>query len=149
MKKLLYIFMAVAMFAGCGKSGEEGTEPDTTKTLAEKIAGEWHCSPSNIDADIYVSFTADGKFELYQQITEGAHRLFRGTWSIDEGKMIISGKYNDGEKWGSDYAFVMSEDNNSMTLTDSASQEYVYSRQTIPAEVKENCVTVVKSPYAY
>ncbi len=143
MKKLLYIFMAIALIVGCDKPGSG------EKTLAEKIAGEWHCSPSNIEADIHVNFLADGTFELYQQITEGAHRLYRGTWTVDEAEMLISGKYNDGESWGSGYRIALSEDLNSMTLTDSASIEYVYSRQEIPAEVKEKCVIVVKSPYAY
>ncbi len=130
--------MAMAIIAGCDK-------PEGEKTFAEKIAGEWHCSPSNIKADIYVGFTSDGGFELYQQITEGAHRLYRGTWTVDEGNTVISGKYNDGENWGSDYSITLSEDCNSMTWVDSASKEYVYSRQEIPAEIKETCAIVVKS----
>ncbi len=156
MKKLLYIFIAIAAIAGCNKpdNGDGGGNNNgentgggeiKEKTFAEKIAGEWHCSPSNIEADIYVSFTADGKFELYQQITEGAHRLYRGTWTADEAKKEISGKYNDGENWGSSYSITLSEDLNSMTWVDSASIEYVYSRKEIPAEVKETCAVVVKS----
>ncbi len=143
------------MVVGCNKpsKGNGGTETpgevEKPKTLTEKIAGEWHCSPSNIEADIYIAFTAEGTFELYQQITEGAFRLYRGTWSVDEEKMEINGKYNDDEPWGSSYKLVMSEDINSMTFTDSASNEYVYSRTEIPAEIKENCVVMVKSPYAY
>ncbi len=135
--------MALTIIAGCDNS--EGKGEEENKTPVEKIAGEWHCSPSNMDAEIYVNFTADGKFELYQQITEGAFRLYRGTWALDEEKMKMSGKYNDGEKWGSDYSVVLSEDINSMTLTDSAEVEYVYSRQEIPSGVKETSVVVVKS----
>ncbi len=149
MKKILYILMAIAILAGCKKPGNEPSGDETGRTLAEKIEGEWHCSPSNIDADIYVSFTDDGKFELYQQITAGAYRLYRGKWNTDETKSVISGTYNDGEPWGSSYSAVVSEDGNSMTLKDSASNEYVYSRQEIPASVKDNCVVEVKSPYAY
>ncbi len=150
--------MAIALLAGCNGSENGGDNPGGTtpggtvekpKTLTEKIAGEWHCSPSNIDAEIYVNFTADGKFELYQKITEGAFRLYRGTWTADETKMVINGKYNDGEAWGSSYSIVLSEDLNSMTFKDSAGIEYVYSRQAIPASVKENSVVIVKSPYAY
>ncbi len=140
MKKILYIFMAVALLAGCVKPG--GDE----KNLSEKIAGEWHCSPSNMDADIYVNFMAEGTFELYQQITVGSYRLYRGTWTADDAKKTITGKYNDGENWGSDYSVAVSEDGNSMTFTDSASIEYVYSREEIPAEVKETSVVIVKSP---
>ncbi len=148
MKKILYILTALSILMSCG--GETNKpEPEKPKTLAEKISGEWHCSPSNIEADIYISFTSDGKFELYQQITEGAFRLYRGTWTVDETKMVINGKYNDGEAWGSSYGIVLSEDLNSMTFKDSAGIEYVYSRQAIPASVKENSVVIVKSPYAH
>ncbi len=148
MKKLLYIFMAIAVLAGCKKpvNGPSGYD---IPTLAEQLAGEWHCSPSNIDAEIYISFAADGKFELYQQITEGAFRLYRGTYSVNEETSTISGKYNDGESWGSSYKIALSNDANSMTFVDSATVEYVYSRQDIPASVKDNCVVEVKSPYAY
>ncbi len=140
--------MALAIFAGCQeKPGEE-----TKKTLAELVAGEWHCSPSDIKAEIYVNFAADGKFELYQQITEGAYRLYRGTWTVaDEEQKVITGKYNDGENWGSDYVVTVSGDN-SMILEPASvteSVKYDYTRTAIPAEVKDNCVIMVKSPYAY
>ncbi len=137
--------MAIALLAGCG----DDPAPEKEKTPTDFVCGEWHCSPSNIEAEIYVSFAEDGGFELYQQITEGAFRLYRGTWSLDETSMTLTGKYNDGEAWGSSYSVVISEDRNSMTFTDSASIEYVYSRGEIPASVKENCVVEVKSPYAY
>ena len=67
MKKLLYIAFAILMAAGCGeRTVEPGPEPgpDPTpvdpqppvkeETLAEKIAGEWPCVVSDIDADIYI-----------------------------------------------------------------------------------------------
>ncbi len=144
MKRILYIFMAIAVLAGCKEPIQ-----NEVQSAADIIAGEWHCSPSNIDADIYTYFSKEGTFELYQQIGEGAFRLYRGTWALDEVTMKISGKYNDGESWGSDYTVTLSDDGNSMTFVDSASNEYVYSRQAIPASVKDNCVVEVKSPYAY
>ncbi len=143
MKKILYILLAMAVLTGCNKPGNDKKDED--KTLTDKIAGQWHCSPANMNAEIYVSFTDDGKFELYQQITEGAFRLYRGTWTFDETNMSLKGKYNDGESWGSGYTMAMSDDANSMTLTDSASNDHVFSRQEIPAEIKDNSVIIVKS----
>ncbi len=140
MKKLIYILIAIAAISGCKK-------PVIEKTFAEKVSGEWHCTPSDIQADIYVSFAADGGFELYQQITVGSHRLYRGSWSVaDETEQVITGKYNDGENWASDYIVTLSEDLNSMTMKAVAgSVEYVYTRGEIPAEVKEKCAVVVKA----
>ncbi len=144
--------MALAIFAGCEKKPATetpgGDEPEKPKTMTEKMAGEWHCSPTDMKADIYVSFAADGKFELYQQITEGAYRLYRGTWNVaDEEQKVITGKYNDGEDWGSSYVVTVS-DENSMTLEPISVTEpvkYDYTRTAIPAEVKDNCVIMVRS----
>ncbi len=145
MKKLLYILIAVAIVACCDKPAKE-------KTFAEKVSGEWHCSAAEPKADIYVNFTAEGVFELYQQITEGAYRLYRGTWSVaDETQKVITGKYNDGEEWASDYIVNFTGDD-SMTLQPTESTgviEYLYEREAIPEEVKETCAVMVKSPYAY
>ena len=147
MKRTIYILLALVMLAGCKEKG--GDPVEETMTLKEKMVGEWHCSPSDIVADIFLSFTSDGSFELYQQITTGAHRLYRGTWSItDEGLGHLDGKYNDGSDWASGYVVTMDEKAEKMTITsresaDAAAQHY--SRTEIPASVKENCVVEVKS----
>ncbi len=150
MKRFIYMIVAVAVLAGCEKKPAGKDEP---KTFEQMVAGEWHCTPTDIKADIYVSFTSEGGFELYQQITEGAHRLYRGTWAVaSEEQGIITGKYNDGEKWASDYVVTFSTDKKTMTLAPvevTTPVEYVYTRAEIPAEVKENCEIKVKSPYAY
>ena len=161
MKKLLYIAFAILMAAGCGErtvDPEPKPDPDPKptpdvpkppvkeETLAEKIAGEWHCVVSDIDADIYIKIASDSSFELYQKIGDGAHRLYRGTWELDEETAKLSGKYNDGNAWGSSYTVAVSEDKNSMTLVPlDAKDEQVYRRENIPADVKDGCVVEVRS----
>lgn len=155
MKKLLYIAIAFLSVIGCkdpntGQPGPElepgpdGPLPPVEETLASKIAGEWHCVVSDIDADIYLSLVSDATFELYQKIGEGGHRLYRGTWTLDEDIARLSGKYNDGNSWASSYDVAVSEDKNSMTLT-SADEELTYRRESIPSEVKDGCTVVVRS----
>lgn len=163
MKKLLYIAFVILMAAGCGERTVDpgpGPNPDPDpkptpvdpkppvkeETLAEKIAGEWHCVVSDIDADIYIKIASDSSFELYQKVGDGAHRLYRGTWELDEETAKLSGKYNDGNAWGSSYTVAVSEDKNSMTLVPlDAKEEQVYRRENIPADVKEGCVVEVRS----
>ena len=154
MKKIIYIAIALFVSAACTEKPGPVTPdvPDTPtvteETLAQKIAGEWHCTVSEYDADIYLSLLSDKTFELYQKVGEGAHRLYKGTWAIDEVTKTLSGKYNDGASWGSSYETTVSEDKNSMTLSpkEAASKEdQVYKRCTIPADVKRNCVIEVKS----
>ena len=157
MKKILYILMALMCIA-CGEKPtppNPGPDPgpgpvppvvDPVETLASKIAKEWHCVVSDIDADIYLSLGDSYTFELYQKIGEGAHRLYKGTWELDEDTAMLSGKYNDGAAWGSGYTVSVSEDGNSMTLTPSeGSEAQVYRKESIPSEVKEKAVVIVRS----
>lgn len=151
MKKIIYIIMALMCIASCDNPSQNTPVPGpgAEETLASAIAGEWHCTASDFDADIYINFTKEGSFELYQKISDGAHRLYRGSWRVsDEALGYINGKYNDGTEWGSEYAVSMSDDKNHMTMVPRNSAElieYDYSRQSIPSDVKEKSVVVVKS----
>ena len=68
-----------------------------TQSLDQKLCNEWHSTSLAIKADIYLDFNSDNTFEIFQQIGQGAYRLYRGTWKLDGD--ILSGKYNDGETW--------------------------------------------------
>ena len=61
MKKILYIAALLLSVLSCKEpvDPQPGPEPGPNppvaeKTLAEKIAGEWHCVVSDMDADIYL-----------------------------------------------------------------------------------------------
>lgn len=120
--------------------------PEPVETLASKISNDWHCVVSDIDADIYLSLGSSFDFELYQKIGEGSYRLYKGTWELDEDTAMLTGKYNDGVSWGSGYTVTLSEDGNSMTLTPSEeAEDQVYRKESIPSEIKEKAVVVVRS----
>ena len=111
MKKLLYIAFAILMAAGCGERTVDpgpGPNPDPDpkptpvdpkppvkeETLAEKIAGEWHCVVSDIDADIYIKIASDSSFELIRRLetehivsTEAHGSLMRRRQSFPESTM--------------------------------------------------------------
>ena len=156
MKKILYIMMAAVMFAACGNGNidpdvpptptppEEKPEEKPVEKLADRIVAEWHSTSIAVNGDIYLSFSNDGKFELYQKIGDGAYRLYRGTWSINESTAVLSGKYNDSEAWASSYKVEFSGSNMTMTSTDASAEKSTYAKAAIPAEVKENCVVEVK-----
>lgn len=131
MRNILYILTMVLCLAGCKKPAQPTPDAAPEKTLSHRIPGEWHCVVSEIDADIYLSIMDNAAFELYQKVGEGSHRLYRGTWTLDEATCEFNGKYND----------------KSMTLTpkNSSDEKHSYSRKDIPSEVKDNCVVVVKS----
>ena len=134
MKKIIYIIAAaLCLLTSCKKE----------LTLEEKIVGDWHCTAKSVKAEIYVTFTAEKTFALYQQIGEGSYRVYNGTWSIDG--TTLRGQYNDGSSWATSYE-VASTDDNTLSLTAEGITE-TYSRVSggIPEEVLASCVTVVKS----
>lgn len=138
MKKLLYILTAVAILASCGEKAGTGKQ-----TLEHKVCAEWHSTQLPISGDIYIDFNGDKTFELYQQIGEGAYRLYRGTWNL-EGD-LLTGKYNDGEDWACAYTVALEGNKLTLTSSNSAAEVSVYEKTSIPASVKESCETVVKS----
>lgn len=140
MKKILYIISALMLFAACGdKNGGD----KTGLTLEQKLCGEWHSTSLPVDGDVYIDFNEDKTFEMYQKIGEGAYRLYRGTWNLEEN--LLTGKYNDGEDWAAAYQVAMSDKFLTLTSGNDAAEETVYERSEIPASVEESCEVVVKS----
>ena len=139
MKKILFILSALMLLVACGKNNGDKTK----LTLEQKLYGEWHSTSLPIDGEIYLNFSEDKTFELYQQIGEGAHRLYRGTWAL-EGN-LLTGKYNDGEDWAASYNVDVADKTLTMTSNNDAAEASVYEKTEIPAEVKETCETIVRS----
>ena len=131
---------ALMLMVSCG--GDKGGQ-QTGLTLEQKLCTEWHSTTLSLDADIYISFAENNTFELYQQIVEGAYRLYRGTWNLEED--ILTGKYNDGEDWAAAYQISIEGETLTMTSKNDAAEVSVYKKAEIPATVKETSETIVKS----
>lgn len=140
MKRLIYIFSALVLLASCGKN-EEDKKPELT--LEQQLVGQWHSVSNSLEADLYIDFQEGKTFELYQQIGEGAHRLYRGTWNLEG--TLLTGKYNDGEDWAAAYQMEMREKQLVLTSNNDTAEKSTYEKAEIPAEVKETCEVIVKS----
>lgn len=134
MKRLLFILTALMLITATGCKKDEKTI-DCKATLP----GEWHCTPEGLDADIYADFEENGSFDLYQKLGEGRYRHYTGTWECKGN--TLSGKYSDGSDWGSSYTVVFT-DNDNMTFTalNGSEEVMVYTRESVPSEVKEDCI---------
>lgn len=142
MKKYIYMIAALLTLAACGKKPDNKTD----LTLEQQLCGEWHSTSLSIEADIYISFAEDKTFEMYQQITEGAHRLYRGTWNLEE--TLLTGKYNDGEDWAAAYDIAIEGDVLTLTSANDAAEKSVYKKTAIPEDIKTGSAVVVKSTAA-
>lgn len=140
MKKILLFISALMLLVSCG--GDKGGL-QTELTLEQKLCSEWHSTTLSLDADIYISFDENKTFELYQKIVEGAYRLYRGTWNLEED--ILTGKYNDGEDWAAAYQISIDGETLTMTSMNDAAEVSVYKKAEIPSSVKETSETIVKS----
>ena len=140
MKKIVFFISALMIMVSCGEKG--GKQPELT--LEQKLCTEWHSTAMPLDgADIYLSFGEDNTFELYQKIVEGAYRLYRGTWNLEED--MLTGKYNDGEDWAAAYQISIDGETLTMTSPNDAAEVSVYVKAEIPANVKDGSETIVKS----
>ena len=140
MKRILLIISALLLLASCGR--DKGKE----KTTADYLYGEWHSTSISVSGDVYLSFTDDMKFEMFQKVGEGAYRLYRGTWNIEED--VLTGKYNDGEDWAAAYRITVDDKSLTMTSMNDAAEESTYTRTEIPENVRNCSDTVVKSSQA-
>lgn len=137
MKKLIYMFLAAAMIvlAGCKEKDE----------VKHKIVGEWYYSDeeSGHDLEIYVAFSIDYTFDIYQKIGEGGFRHLTGTYEVD--RTLVTGVYSDRTPWASDYNVSFVDGNMVMTSTTADSYSVTYKKQRIPDEIKELSVDMSKS----
>ena len=130
----LMIALCVAFTnVGCNKNNDTPTVDHSAK-----IVGEWHCSVEEYAADVYVAFYTDGMFDEYQRIGEGRYRHYAGTWSLD--KETLSGVYADGVEWGSSYKVSFEGDTMTLTSTNESAEAITYSKEAIPAEVKDEAI---------
>ena len=129
------------MAAACGPNNEG-------PKVSDAIVAEWHLTDmSGADASaipqVYIEFKLDKNFELYQKIGDGRYRKFEGTYAVSG--TTLSGKYSDGEKWGSDY--VVSFDGEKMLLTAQNGSEEVctYEKKALSETDKAEAILVTKS----
>ena len=137
MKRIIHItIIALLALTGCKKA-------ETELSLQQKLETEWRGSEISADAAIYISFAADGTFELYQKLESDTFELRRGKWTLDGD--ILSGRYNDGETWASSYKVAVENDKLVMISQNEGGESGTYKRCQIPDVIKENCTIVVKS----
>ncbi len=142
MKTIFKFILALSVLAAAVSCGEKDNGP----SVSEKIVAEWHLvgvSGMTSVPQVYVKFSQDLSFELYQKVGEGRYRKYEGTYTV--AGSLVSGTYSDGEKWGSDYNASFESENMTLTAQNGSEEACTYEKKALSDSDKADAVLVTKS----
>lgn len=150
MKKLFALAAVLLTIAACGGKDNPVTPSPTPgggggggSTTKLDVTGSWELSNvetkvsvGSVNVSVYISFTSDGSFTLYQKIGEGRYTRFTGTYTVSADNKL-SGKYSNNAAWGP-YTAAMAS--GKLTLTSAGGKEVdTYTKiSAIPSSVTQN-----------
>ena len=106
------------------------------------LVGEW-CYAED-DVEVYMAFSKNGKFELYQKMGEEYIRYYyTGTYEFDG--EILTGMYTGYIPFAHDYKVSRSGDKLTLTSVSEPDYKVTYTKKSIPEEVKTHFLPVTKS----
>lgn len=137
LKNMIVALAALVVFTACGGSKED---------MPVDITGEWNlvnvqtksATLGGQTVDVYISFSSDKSFTMYQMIGAGRYHKYSGTYLLDG--TTLSGKYSDGKQWGSSYEVELSSSNSQLTLTSGSGEVDTYKKTTIPSDVTDTAI---------
>ena len=137
MKRIISIFAVLVLFVMTSCQEKTGR--------AFPFAGEWHytATENGVAEDVWVSFLSDGTFEMYQQIGEGPYWYSYGEFTYNEG--VLSGIYSDRYRWKYDYEISVKGNTLEMTALGIENYSVIYTKESIPSEVREKSLPLTKS----
>ena len=140
MKRTIYTILAALLLTatGCEKPADR---------LIDKIVGEWHytAEENGVAEDVWLSFGADGTFEIYQKIGEGPYWHSTGEYTADPATGILIGVYSDRYPWKYSYKVEAGTGTLQMSAVEIEGHTVTYTRETIPAEVRDKSVPLTKA----
>lgn len=137
MRKYIYFLLTVALFslsAGCSK------DDDGPKHIDSGVVGEWHLTEwldgTHSEFDVYIEFLSDGKFNSYEKVETSVYVRRSGNFTVDGTR--LSGRYNSGKPWKTGYAFELSGDGKTLTMTSDTdiAEVSIYTRSAIPEAIR-------------
>lgn len=142
MKRILYIFASAVMTLLFSVSCEKDEN-----YMMEQMAGDWHYSAeeNGVTEDVWVSFAADGTFEMYQKIGGGAYWYSTGEFVVGHKSGTVSGVYSDRYPWKYSYKVSVNGKKMVMTAVETDSYSVTYTRGSIPSEVRQMSLPLTRS----
>ena len=150
--KSLKIWSIIALFAmalvGCGGDNDDDKGGNGNNEVINQtdIYGKWHLMTlcdATPEFDVYIEFTKDGKFNIYQQVWSFTYEHFTGNFTINGN--VVSGIYSDGSQWTASYKFAVANSKLSLTNVMNSDEIAIYDACKIPAEIIEEATTATRS----
>lgn len=112
----------------------------------KELVGDWNCcvEESGKSLDIWISFSENGTFEMYQKFGEGVYWHSKGTFQVN-GKGLLTGVYSDRTPWKYEYHYAVSGGTLTMIASTDESYSNTYTRKTTPQSVKDKCLDLTKA----
>ena len=141
MKKILYMIAAAAVLL-LGTSCQKDSA-----ALTAKLAADWHytAQENGVAEEVWISFTADGTFEMFQKIGDGPYWYTKGEYALDSKTKVLSGIYSDRYPWKYSYKVSISDKTLEMAAVELEGYKLTYAKETIPAQVREKSLPLTKS----
>ena len=141
MKKILYMIAAAAVLL-LGTSCQKDSD-----ALTAKLAADWHytAQENGVAEEVWISFTADGTFEMFQKIGDGPYWYTEGEYALDSKTKVLSGIYSDRYPWKYSYKVSISDKTLEMAAVELEGYKLTYAKETIPAQVREKSLPLTKS----
>ena len=141
MKKILYMIAAAAVLL-LGTSCQKDSD-----AMTAKLAADWHytAQENGVAEEVWISFTADGTFEMFQKIGDGPYWYTKGEYALDSKTKVLSGIYSDRYPWKYSYKVSISDKTLEMAAVELEDYKLTYAKETIPAQVREKSLPLTKS----
>lgn len=126
-----------------GKKGSDGPH------VASEIIAEWHLvsvsgMASSSVPQVYIAFASDLTFEMYQKVGDVMrYRKYDGIYKVSGN--VVTGKYSDGEDWGSEYVVSFENEHMVMTAQNGSAEVCRYEKKALSASDKANAEVMTKS----
>lgn len=100
------------------------------------LVGCWQAKSVNgvaAEIDIFIEFARDGKFIICQRIDNLEYQVFRGTYTADTNKSVLTGVYDDGTPWMNPQKYSIDNSGNLVLQNvNNANEVVVYGAASMP-----------------
>lgn len=135
------LLLAVAAMSSCKKNNDSPSSVDV------KLEGSWHLveigkvtkAEEPYGISVYITFSQDATFDLYQKMQEGRYVHYSGQWERD--RNTLYGFYSDGSPLGAgSYEISSTGTDLRLKALNGSDETNVYEKAVVPEDVISNAV---------